>query len=251
MIDSHLHLDKENYHNLDEVIKRANKVGVKVLVTSGYDYKSSCEAIQISEKYPSVYTTVGLHPSEVHKEVYSIEAYLSLARHPKVVGIGEIGLDYYWDKTYKELQKEIFHRQLALATKLNLPIVIHSREAIQDTYDILQLYSLKGSMHCYSGSFEMAQRFIKLGFLIGIGGVVTFKNASLRETVQKLSLGDLLSETDSPYLAPHPYRGKQNFPEYIPIIVNEIATLKNVSPEEVRQTLHNNFTNNFTIKESL
>lgn len=251
LIDSHLHLnDKEFDHDLQEVIDRAKSADVRLMVVNGYDIASSQRALDISHDHPGVYATCGIHPSEASKVAYDSTILQNLLNDPKVIGIGEIGLDYYWDDTNKSLQQALFREQLALATELNLPVIIHSRNAIQDTFDILYEYPVRGIIHCYSSSYEMALRFVKRGFLIGIGGVVTFKNAGLREIVEKMDLNYLVTETDSPYLAPHPHRGKRNEPQNIPLIIQAISQLKHTPEEEVIQAVYHNFTSIFKIKES-
>ncbi|MDD3191463.1 MAG: TatD family hydrolase [Bacilli bacterium] len=240
-IDTHTHLNDPQFKDdFEAVLSRAKNAGVQSFIVSGYDQKSSHLAVSMAEKYPQIYATVGLHPSEVNPDTINIDWIGNLVSHPKVIGIGEIGLDYYWDDSQKQLQKEMFLKQIELAKKHQLPVVVHSRKAIEDTYNILEQTKHYGIMHCYSGSLEMAHLFIKLGFLLGIGGVVTFKNAHLRDVVQQIDLNCLVSETDAPYLAPHPYRGKRNEPQYLREIVNEIALIKQVSSEEVQKKLIQN-----------
>ena len=234
-IDSHCHLSKEYYEDIDKIINNAQNNQVNTLIISGCDKKGIIEGLEIIDKYPNIYMTIGFHPSEVDITTDEDLIWLEeiVKQNKKIIGIGEIGLDYYWVKDNKEQQRTLFKKQLDLATKLNLPIVIHSREATQETYDILKQYHLKGIIHCYSGSLEMAKEYIKLGYKIGIGGVVTFKNTNLVDVVKEIDLKDITLETDSPYLAPTPYRGKQNSPEYIPIIAEKIAEIKNITIEEV------------------
>ena len=161
----------------------------------------------------------------------------SLVKHEKVIGIGEIGIDLYWTKENKDLQVEYFKKQLDLALELNMPISVHSRDAIELTYNILSEKPYKGIIHCFSGSLEMAKRFIDKGYYLGIGGVVTFKNTKLKDVVKEIPLSCIVSETDAPYLAPTPFRGKLNKPEYIKLIVEEIANIKGVSASEVEKQI--------------
>ena len=242
MIDTHIHLNDEAYNEcLDEIIKEANNVGVNKMIVMGCDYLTSKKAIEIANKYENIYAMIGLHPSEVEKETDKDLNWLKeLLNNDKVIGIGEIGLDLYWTKEYKDLQIELFEKQLQLALEYNLPICIHSRDAIELTYQILSKNKYKGIIHCYSGSLEMANKFIKLGYLIGIGGVVTFKNTNLKEVVKNLPLTSIVTETDGPYLAPTPYRGKLNKPEYIKLVVDEIANLKEISVQEVEKQVDKN-----------
>ncbi len=248
-IDSHCHLSKEYYENLDEIVNKAKENNVNTLIISGCDKNGIIEGLEIINKYNNIYMTIGFHPSEANitKEEDLIWLESLLKENKKIIAVGEIGLDYYWVKDNKELQRDLFRRQLDIATRLNLPVVIHSREATQESYDILKEYKLNGIIHCYSGSLEMAKEYIKLGYKIGIGGVVTFKNTNLVDVVKEIDLKDITLETDSPYLAPTPYRGKQNSPEYIPIIAEKIAEIKEISKEQVGETTTNNIKKLFNI----
>ena len=242
MIDTHIHLNDEAYNEcLEQIIKDANSIGVNKMIVMGCDYLTSKKAIEIANKYENIYAMIGLHPSEVEKETDKDLNWLKeLLNNDKVIGIGEIGLDLYWTKEYKDLQIELFEKQLQLALEYNLPICVHSRDAIELTYQILSKNKYKGIIHCYSGSLEMANKFIKLGYLIGIGGVVTFKNTNLKEVVKNLPITSIVTETDGPYLAPTPYRGKLNKPEYIKLVVDEIANLKGMSSLEVEKQIDDN-----------
>lgn len=242
MIDTHIHLNDEAYNDiLNETIVAANNIGVNKMFIIGYDKKSSLKAVEIAKKYPNIYAMVGLHPSDVHKETDADLNWLKeLLKEEKVIGIGEIGMDLYWSKEYKDLQIEFFEKQLQLSLEYNLPVCIHSRDAIELTYNILSKNNYKGVIHCYSGSLEMANKFIKLGYLLGIGGVVTFKNTNLKEVVKNIPLESIVTETDGPYLAPTPYRGKLNKPEYIKLVVDEIALLKNLSVNIIEKQIDDN-----------
>ena len=195
------------------------------------------DGLEIIYRYPEIYMTVGFHPDEVDnitdKDINDLEVLLKTNK--KIVGIGEIGLDYYHNDMNKERQREYFIKQIELAEKYDLPVVIHSRESIQEIYDILKEHKVKGVIHCFSGSLEMAKLFIDLGFYLGIGGVLTFKNSKLKEVVSELSLDNLVLETDSPYLAPEPYRGHTNFPQNIKIVAQALRKIKDVSLEEVTE----------------
>lgn len=252
-IDSHCHLSKEYYENLDETINKAKENKVEILIISGCDKKGIIEGLDIINKYENIYMTIGFHPSEANitseEELIWLETLIK--DNKKILAVGEIGLDYYWVKDNKELQRTLFRRQLDIATRLNMPVVIHSREATQETYDILKEYNLRGIIHCYSGSLEMAKEYIKLGYKIGIGGVVTFKNTNLVEVVKQIDIKDITLETDSPYLAPTPYRGKQNSPEYIPIIAEKIAEIKEIKKEEVGEITTSTITSLFDLKNTV
>ncbi len=249
-IDSHCHLSKEYYENLDEIVNKAKDNNVNTLIISGCDKKGIIEGLDIINKYENVYMTIGFHPSEANITTDEDLIWLEqlIKENKKILAVGEIGLDYYWVKDNKEEQRDLFRKQLDIAKRLNLPVVIHSREATQETYDILKEYDLKGIIHCYSGSLEMAKEYIKLGYKIGIGGVVTFKNTNLVDVVKEIDLKNITLETDSPYLAPTPYRGKQNSPEYIPLIAEKIAEIKEITKEEVGEITTNNVKELFNIR---
>ncbi len=234
-IDVHCHLDSNYYDDIDKVINNAKKNNVNKLIYNGCNKKSNKEVIRLINKYDSVYGAVGYHPTElddVNEKDY--ELLESLLSNKKIVAIGEIGLDYHYPDTNKEKQKYAFRRQLELAEKHNIPVIVHSRDAIQDTFDIMSEYNIKGVIHCFSGSVEMAKEFIKKGFLISVGGIITFKNVkNIIEVIKNIDLSYVLLETDSPYLTPEPFRKEQNEPMYIPIIASKIADILNVSIEEV------------------
>lgn len=242
IIDTHVHLnDKRFSDNLDEIINEAIDSGVLRMIVVGYDKDSSFKAIEIANKYESVFAAIGVHPSEVKDlEDDNLDWLIEGLENEKVIAIGEVGLDYYWDKSFKEKQIHFFKKQIEIARNYNYPLIIHSREAIQETFDILKMSNTKGVMHCYSGSLEMANEFIKINYLLGIGGVVTFKNAGLKKVVEAIDIGYLLTETDSPYLAPVPYRGKTNYPKYTRLVFEEIRKLKNIEEEKLLETLKNN-----------
>lgn len=234
-IDVHCHLDSNYYNDIDKVINNAKKNNVNKLIYNGCNKKSNKEVIKLINKYASVYGAVGYHPTEledVNEKDY--ELLENLLSNKKIVAIGEIGLDYHYPDTNKKKQKYAFRRQLELAEKHNIPVIVHSRDAIQDTFDIMSEYNIKGVIHCFSGSVEMAKEFIKKGFLISVGGIITFKNAkNIIEVIKNIDLSYILLETDSPYLTPEPFRKEQNEPMYIPIIASKIADILNVSIEEV------------------
>ncbi len=235
LVDTHCHLSLTD--DIDSIIMDAEKNNVLKFIISGCDKKSIRDGLEIIYRYPSIFMTVGFHPDEVDdltdKDINDLEVLIKTNK--KIVGIGEIGLDYYHNDMNKEVQKEFFEKQLELAEKYDLPVVIHSRDSIQDVYDILKNHKCRGVIHCFSGSLEMAKLFIDLGFYLGIGGVLTFKNSKLKEIVSELSLDNLVLETDSPYLAPEPHRGHTNYPKNIKIIATELRKLKNVSQEEIEE----------------
>ena len=252
--DTHVHLNSEQYENVEEIIQSALNNNVTKMIVIGYDLESSIKAIEIASSYDFLYASVGIHPSEIKKmkenDLINLEKLLT---NEKVVAVGEIGLDYHWDKDNKKEQKEMFEKQIKLANKYNLPIIIHSREAAQDTYEVLKenkKYYTKGIMHCYSYSLELAKEFIKLDLMLAFGGTLTFLNSKQnKEVAKEIELKHILIETDAPYLTPHPYRGKQNEPKYIPLVAKELANLKNINEEEVANITFNNACELFGIEK--
>lgn len=238
-IDTHVHLNADQYEeDIDEVIQRAQEAGVDKMVVVGFDRKTILKAMELTEQHAFIYAVVGWHPVDAidctEKDLEWIE---SLAAHPKVVGIGETGLDYHWDKSPRDVQQEVFRKQIQLAQKVNLPIIIHNRDATADVVRILKEEGAEktgGIMHCFGGSVETANDCIKMNFMISLGGPVTFKNAKApKQVATEISLDHLLIETDAPYLAPHPYRGKRNEPAWVTLVAEEIARLKGLPIEEV------------------
>ena len=247
IVDTHCHLENNEIDYLS-----IKKMKDNILIVSGFNKKSNEEVIKLCNKFNNVYGTIGIHPEELQdyneENLRFIEDNLS---SDKIVGIGEIGLDYHYTKENVEIQKELFIKQLDLAKKYNKPVVIHSRDAIKDTYDILCSYKdLKKVLHCYSGSLESAKEFLKLNTMFGIGGVVTFKNAKqLVEVVTNIGLENILLETDSPYLSPEPYRGLKNEPYNVNIVAKKVSELKNISLEEVIKITTNNAFTMFDLKK--
>lgn len=238
MIDTHSHINTIKGLSIDEILEEAKNNGVEKIILPSAELSDIDEVFKISEKYENVYGLLGLHPSEVKDWSEALENKIKeyCKQSKKIVGIGEIGLDYYWDKSFNELQKEIFIKQIKLANELNLPISIHDREAHKDTFDILKEHNKNSTviMHCFSGSVEFMKECIKEGFYIAIGGVVTFKNAvKVKEVAKGVPPEKLLLETDAPYLTPVPYRGKENHPAYVKYVAEEIAKLREISFEEI------------------
>ena len=249
LIDSHCHILSSEYEKPEDVIKDSKTSGVDKMIINGYDLESSAEAVLLSNEYNYVYASIGIGPENIDdvsdKDFIKLE---ELINKGKVVAIGEIGLDYYWTKDNKEKQIYVFENMLALAKKYNLPVIVHCRQAIKDTYELLKKYKVTGILHCFSGSAESAKEFIKLGFLIGIGGVVTFKNAKeIKDVVIKIDLSNISLETDSSYLSPEPFRGKVNVPKNVIYVARKIAELKNVSLEEVLEVTSSNVTSKFDL----
>lgn len=247
--ESHAHLDDKRFReDREELLGLLPSCGIDYVVNVGCDVKSSKQSIRLAERYDYIFASVGIHPHELYDmSSQTIEELRRLSQHKKVVAIGEIGLDYYYDTHPRELQQFWFRQQLRLAESVNKPVIIHSRDASQETFDIMSASNVrKGVIHCYSGSAPMAVEYTKMGFYIGIGGVVTFPNAKkMVEVVDAVPLEKILIETDSPYLAPAPNRGKRNDPRNLEYIVTKIAEIKNISPENVANITSKNAQNLF------
>ena len=243
MIDSHAHVFSE-YYDVDKLVKELEKENILYVLNAATGNKDAMEVIELSKKYKMLLPAVGIHPENINDNLEEIE---EIIKNNKVYAIGEIGLDYYWVSDNKEEQKELFKKQIELAIKNKLPVIVHSRKAMQDTFDILTSYNVKGVLHCYSGSYEMAKEFVKRGFKLGIGGVSTFNNSKLNDVIEKIDLKDLLLETDSPYLTPEPFRGQQNKPSYVYYVAKKISEIKGISVEEVINTTTNTFREFFDI----
>jgi len=238
IIDTHAHYDDEAFdEDRDTLLREMKDAGVTAIVNAAASLKSTASTGRLVEQYPFVYGMAGVHPDEVGELNEETFSWLKkAAQKDKIIAIGEIGLDYYWDKEQHDQQKYWFVRQLQLARELGLPVVVHSREAAQDTLDIVKEYAsdLICDIHCFSYGVEMAREYLNRGHYLGVGGVVTFKNGrKLKEVVEYMPLDRLLLETDCPYLAPVPYRGKRNSSLYLPHVVDAIAQIKGVSPEKV------------------
>lgn len=237
MIDTHTHINCIEEISVEDIIKNALDNGVEKLIVPAA-YPTDIEVVkELAQKYENVYGLLGVHPSEVKGwNDDLIDKIKEYSKSSKIVGIGEIGLDYYWDKSFNDLQKEVFIKQIKLANELNFPISVHDREAHKDTFDILTEYNKNSAvvMHCFSGSVEFMKECVKQGWYIAIGGVVTFKKAiKMKEVAKEVSLDKLLLETDAPYLTPVPYRGKTNQPAYVKYVAEEIASIRGISFEEV------------------
>ena len=247
LIDTHVHLNAHQYEDdVEEVIRRALDAGVERMIVVGFDRPTIHGALKLAEAYDFIYAAVGWHPVDAidctEEDLAWIEKLAT--EHPKVVAIGEMGLDYHWDKSPKDIQKKVFREQIRLAKRVNLPIIIHNRDATADVVQILKeedAQTTGGIMHCFSGSVETARQCIEMNFMISLGGPVTFKNAKMpKKVAEEIELEYLLVETDAPYLTPHPHRGTRNEPFYVTLVAEEIARLKGIPVEEVaRQTTEN------------
>ena len=256
IFDSHAHYDDEAFDlDREELLSGMNQAGVSHIVNVGASLEGVKGTVELTENYPFIYGAVGVHPDHVGSLDEETLAWMrSLCDRKKIVAVGEIGLDYYWDKESHDLQKTWFVRQLHMAQDAGLPVIIHSREAAKDTFDILKAeHSGKtgGVIHCYSGSKEMARDYLNMGYYLGVGGVVTFKNARvLKEVVEYAPLDRLLAETDCPYLSPVPFRGKRNDSRNIAYVLEMIAQLKGISREEAEQATWENAMRMYRIREN-
>lgn len=264
MIDTHCHIDEEAFEpDREEVIARQQQSGVQAMIVPGVNVASINSVMEVCHAHPGYcYPALGLHPEDVKADwrgqLATVEAAIR-AHRDELVAIGEIGLDYYWDKTFKEEQKEVLRRQLLLARELNLPVILHNREATEDILTIVKEVGGRGVFHCYSGSKETAEIILKMGFYLGIGGVLTFKNSKLSETLRELNqseirnqqseiLNRLLLETDAPYMAPVPHRGERNESRFMALVAERLAQVLNVSVDEIIEATSANARQLFGIK---
>ena len=248
-IDTHCHLSREDYDDIDLVIKENRKAGVNKIIISGCSKDWIDESLELSKQYEDVFVTLGYHPSEVEMvDDLLLDDLRNKLKSNNVVGLGEIGLDYYYGKDNKNQQLELFEKQLKIAEEMGLVVVIHSRDATEDTINCLKKYNVTGVIHCFSGSVETAQIYVNMGYKLGIGGVVTFKNSKLYEVVKEVGLENIVLETDSPYLTPTPFRGQKNSSKYIPLIAECIADILNTSVQNVADITTNNACNLFDLK---
>lgn len=237
MIDSHAHLNDSAFaQDVAEVVARAQEAGVHSIINVGYDFESAKRAVELAEEYPGLWAVVGIHPHDAKTWTEQIDEWLrEMALHQKVLAIGEIGLDYYYDHSPRDEQRQVFRKQMALAHDVNLPVVIHSREAAKDTLEIVQEFPENSCLlHCYSGSLEMAEIYEKLDCYFSFGGPITFQNAhKLRDVVARIPLERILLETDCPYLTPHPHRGKRNEPAHLGLVAEKLAEIHKRSLGEI------------------
>ncbi|MBP1153468.1 MULTISPECIES: TatD family hydrolase [unclassified Paenibacillus] len=254
LIDSHVHLNAQAFdEDRHEVIERARENGIRRMINVGFNRETIPSSIALAEQYDFIYSTVGWHPTDAKDMTQEdLEWIESLCSHDKVVAIGEIGLDYYWDTSPRDIQAHVFREQIRIARKLGMPIVIHNRDAHHDIVQILReekAAEVGGVMHCYSGSWETAKMCLDMNFYISFGGPVTFKNAKQpKEVLEKVPLDRLLIETDAPYLAPHPYRGKRNESSYVRLVAETAAQIKGISLEELAEITSRNAVSIFGIK---
>ena len=246
--DTHCHILHNCYYNVEDLIENLENNNIKRIITNGYNLQTNQDVLILSSSYPNVYGALGIHPDNINENINdTIKLIEDNINNRKIIAIGEIGLDYYHNKDNKEQQIEMLEIFLNLAEKYNLPVIIHNREATDDLLRILKKHHTKGIIHCFSGSPETAKEYIKLGFKLGIGGVVTFKNSKLSETLKQIPLESILLETDSPYLTPHPLRGMPNEPLYLTFVANKLTEIYNIPLNKLVEQLEINFQELFDI----
>jgi len=250
--ETHAHFDDRRYdEDRDQIIEEAKKAGVDIIVNCGSSMRSSRASVELAGRYDYIYATVGVHPHDVKSmDEEKFESLKLLASAPKVIAIGEIGLDYFYEHSERELQKVWFAKQIEFAIEIGLPVIIHNRDAHEDTFDVLEKGCqdaiavgkvLRGVIHCFSGSAEMASRFVKLGFFIAFGGAITFKNSRKSlEAIEVVPIERILIETDCPYLAPEPFRGKRNTSAYLNFVVDKIEEVKGMGHEDIAKQTYDN-----------
>ncbi len=250
LIDTHAHINY--FEDPKKVVEESADAGVKKIIVPGVTPDEFEQVVELVQKYDCVYGALGVHPCDCDMfNAHAANKMTEFLKHPKMVAIGEIGLDYHWNKENIDKQKEVFEAQLEIAAALDLPVLIHNRDAHSDCFEILKKSGHKKViMHCFSGSVEFARECVKQGYYIAIGGVVTFKNAKkLKEVAREIPLENIMLETDAPYLAPHPFRGEENSPKYLSFIAKEIANIKDIMYDEVVETTGSNALKFFNIKE--
>jgi len=241
LTDTHCHIFKENYDNIDEILANLEANNIKRIIINGYNLETNQEVLALTKKYPNVYGSLGIHPNYIDETKDKIIDFIKEnINQPKIIAIGEIGLDYYHSKDIKNEQITCFKELLTLAEENNKPVIIHNRDATEDLINILKQHKLKGIMHCFNGSYETAKEYIKMGYKLGIGGIITFKNAKLGEIIEKLSVKDILLETDSPYITPEPYRKYQNEPKYLSEVAKKVAEIYEITDEKLLLILEEN-----------
>ena len=240
-IDTHCHIFKSDYDNIDEVLNNASNNNVKYYINNGSDREYNKEVLELVKEYDNMYGALGIHPETVDDySLDDIEFIKNNLSNEKIVAIGEIGLDYHYTKENKDEQIKLLEMQLSLAEEYNLPVIIHSRDATEDTINTLKKFNCRGTIHSFSGSLETAKIYIKMGYLLGINGVITFKNCNIKDVIKEVGLDNIVLETDSPYLTPVPYRGMQNNPSHILDIAKFVSELYNISLEELSYRTNEN-----------
>ena len=240
-VDTHCHIFKSDYDNIDEVLNNASNNNVKYYINNGSDREYNKEVLELVKEYDNMYGALGIHPETVDDySLDDIEFIKNNLSNEKIVAIGEIGLDYHYTKENKDEQIKLLEMQLSLAEEYNLPVIIHSRDATEDSINTLKKFNCRGTIHSFSGSLETAKIYIKMGYLLGVNGVITFKNCNIKDVIKEVGLDNIVLETDSPYLTPVPYRGMQNNPSHILDIAKFVSELYNISLEELSYRTNEN-----------
>lgn len=246
--DTHCHIFEEYYENIDDILNNAKNVGINRVINNGCDNKSNKEVVELIDKYPTMYGAIGIHPENVEAYTDDDIRYIeNNLKNPKIIAIGEIGLDYHYTKDNKEKQIILFERQLKIAEKYHIPVIIHSREATEDTINCLKKFNITGVIHSFSGSLETAKIYIKMGFILGINGVITFKNSKLKEVIKEIDLENIIFETDSPYLTPEPFRGTKNEPARVINTAEFVCNLKGIDKSQASIITNENIKRVFDI----
>ena len=245
-VDTHAHLYKEFYEDINKTINDSKNLGITHIISDGDYYESNLEMLDLANNTDNVYITLGYHPEYADEfKDNQLDLIINNINNPKVIAIGEIGLDYHYENYDKNKQITILEKQLKLAEEYDMPVVIHSREATQDTLDTLKKYKVKGVIHAFSGSLEIAKEYIKLGYKIGIGGVVTYKNSKIKEVIKEIGIENIILETDAPFLTPVPLRGEKNIPGYVKYIADFLSEYLNIPIEDISKTTNKNVTEIF------
>lgn len=247
--DTHAHIFSEYFNDIDALLASSKENNVYRILNASTNFNNIDEVLEIANKYSEIYACIGIHPEDIDEDYTKLEKYIvDNLNNNKLIAIGEIGLDYYYTKENKEKQIELFEYQLSLAEKYNLPVVVHSREATMDTINSIKKFKVKGVIHCFNGSLETANIYIKLGFYIGVGGVMTFRNSKIDTIIKDIPLDRIILETDSPYLTPEPYRKYSNEPKYIKTIAEYLSSIKGIPLEEISRITENNVNELYNIK---
>ena len=241
LTDTHCHILSEKYDNVAEILKNLKQNNIKRVIINGYNHKTNQEVIKLIEKHDNVYGAIGVHPADATDNLdEALDFIKKNLNHPKIVAIGEIGLDYHWNPETKEKQINCFIKQLELAKEYQKPIIVHNRDSDEDMLKILANYDLKGIMHCFGGNYEQAKSFIDLGYKLGINGILTFKNSELSKVLKKIDVKNILLETDAPYITPEPYRKEKNEPKYLNVIAEKVAEIYQINQLELSEILEEN-----------
>jgi len=251
LTDTHCHIFNKDYDNIFEILENLKEYNLKRIIINGCNHETNEEVMKLIDKYDNVFGALGIHPNDVDEDIDKNVDYIkSNLSHPKIIAIGEIGLDYYWTQDNIENQKKCFITLMNLAKENKMPVIIHNRDATDDMIDILKEYKLKGIMHCFTGNYETARTYINLGYKLGINGIVTFKNSDLSEVISKIEVKNILLETDAPYITPEPYRKYKNEPKYLNVIAKKVAGIYKIDDQKLAEILEQNYHDIFDIYQA-